>query len=305
MLLDRCGRERSDWGSGVCAERGGAEAPPLPSRPWSAGRPISLVVRSLLASSLSCVDGRPACSSVYCYPSNLLVAVGPNVEHTVQILQRELVGGIVGGCKQGGGKGGVGGGRGTARGLQVGYGSGEAMGESSDVECTGLHTPAPARPPAHPPGLASMAVEGGCSSSCASSSSSTCSFTKSAIFSSMLPAAAAPQWGAGVRGYGDKCVCGVCWKGGQDKRRSKCPGPHTSRATGGTAAAAASFRPPAPFMRSRVTVMGFVWPMRWLRPMACRSNEGLSEGSQRMMWVPAVSVMPAPPALQQQQQGAG
>lgn len=35
-------------------------------------------------------------------------------------------------------------------------------------------------------------------------------------------------------------------------------------------------------MSRRVTVSGLSWPMRWLRPMACRSKLGLSVGSHRL-----------------------
>lgn len=40
----------------------------------------------------------------------------------------------------------------------------------------------------------------------------------------------------------------------------------------------------APFISRRVTVSGLSWPMRWLRPMACRSKLGLSVGSHRLRW---------------------
>ena len=40
--------------------------------------------------------------------------------------------------------------------------------------------------------------------------------------------------------------------------------------------------PGAPFMSRRVTVTGCSWPMRWLRPMACRAKLGLRVGSHRL-----------------------
>lgn len=94
--------------------------------------------------------------------------------------------------------------------------------------------------------------------------------------------------------------------GAQARRRERGVNGGPEAAPAGTAAAALPNRdhrgPPAPshhapFMSMRVTVMGLSWPMRWLRPMACRVNDGFSVGSHRMMWVPAVSVTPAPPAL--------
>ena len=147
-----------------------------------------------------------------------------------------------------------------------------------------------------------MAVDSGCSSG-SSSSSSTCRFTNSTTASSTVPAAGR-RAGADGGGWG-----GWRWLAWRRRRHVRLG----NRARRGLSdhcssqwqqlwrGAVAAFLP-APQVRrpSRKLVSGLSWPMRWLRPMAWRSKEGLSVGSHRMMWVPAVSVMPAPPALQGQ-----